>query len=89
MCSISLDADRVLLKDTRRWRQIHDRSRQQTCFSFFIPPKFFNKPIVFLLYKTVTNNSHATRLHLVSYFLFFTRCDVIWDPLKYTRTEKM
>ena len=40
------------LKDTHRWRQIHVRSRQQTCFSLFMPPKFFNKPFEFLLYKT-------------------------------------
>ena len=71
-----------------RWRQIHVRSRQQICFSFFMPPKFFNKLSEFLLYKTnrlhfslcvycnrsqttsqrVKNNSHATRLRLVSYF---------------------
>ena len=37
---------------THRWRQIHVRSRQQTCFSFFIPQKSFNKPFEFLLYKT-------------------------------------
>ena len=35
------------------------------------------------------NNSHATRLRLVSYFLFFTRCDVICDLLQYTRTENV
>ena len=33
-------------------------------------------------------NSGATRLRLVSYFLFFTRCDVIFDLLQYTRTQK-
>ena len=27
-------------------------SRQQTCFSFFMPQKYFNKPFEFLLYKT-------------------------------------
>ena len=75
---------------THRWRQIHVRSRQRTCFSFFMPQTFrkiFKKPIEFLLYKTntvdyvrvycnilqmtwqrVKNNSHATRLRLVSYF---------------------
>ena len=26
--------------------------RRQTCFSFFMPPKFSNKPFEFLLYKT-------------------------------------
>ena len=80
-----------------RWRQIHVRSRQQICFSFFMPQTLFNKPFEFLLYKTnrlhfsvpvycnwsqktsqrVKNNCHATRLRLVSYFLFFSRCDVI------------
>ena len=37
---------------TYRWRQIHVRSRQQTCFSFFMPQKSFNKPFKFLLYTT-------------------------------------
>ena len=89
-----LSVDRDLLKYTHRWRQIQVRSRQQTCFSFSMPRKFFNKPFEFLLYKTnilhfpvcvycnrsqktsqrVKNNSHATRLRIVSYFLFFTRC---------------
>ena len=27
------------------------------------------------------NKSHATRLRLVSHFLFFSRCDIICDPL--------
>ena len=48
----SLVIDRDLLKDTHRWHQIHVRSRQQTCFSFFMPHKSFNKPLQFLLYKT-------------------------------------
>ena len=39
LCAFSLAGDRDLLKDTHRWRQIHVRSRQQTCFSFFMPPK--------------------------------------------------
>ena len=34
------------------WHQIHVKSRQQTCFSFFMPPKSFNKPFEFLVYKT-------------------------------------
>ena len=88
---------------THRWRQIHVRSRQQTCFSFVIPPKFFNKPFEFLLYKTnrlhfpvcvycnrsqktsqrVKNNSHATRICLVSYFLFF--CLYITDYSTHAR----
>ena len=33
-------------------------------------------------------NNHGTRLCPVSYFLFFTRYDVICDLLQYTRTEK-
>ena len=52
--------------------------------------------VLFVLYcnrsqktsQRVKNNSHATRLRLVSYFLFFTRCDVICDLLQYTHTEK-
>ena len=28
----------VIVCDTRRWHQSHVRSRQQTCFSFFVPP---------------------------------------------------
>ena len=52
LCAFSLVVDRDLLEDTHRWRQIHVRSRQQTCFSFFMPPKYFNKPFEFLLYKT-------------------------------------
>ena len=45
-----------------RWRQIHVRTHQQTCFSFFMPRKSgaavhklrksFNKPFEFLLYET-------------------------------------
>ena len=35
------------------------------------------------------NNSHASRLRLVSYFIFFTHCDVICDLLQYTRTENV
>ena len=38
--------------------------------------------------QRVKNNSHGTRLRLVSYFLFFTRCDVICDLLQYTRTTR-
>ena len=38
--------------------------------------------------QRVKNNSHTTQLHLMLYFLFFTRCDVICDLLQYTRTEK-
>ena len=37
--------------------------------------------------QRVKNRSHAT--HLVSYFLFFTRCDVICDLLQYTYTENV
>ena len=39
LCAFSLAGDSDLLKDTHRWRQIHVRSRQQTCFSFFMLPK--------------------------------------------------
>ena len=38
--------------------------------------------------QRVMNDSHDTRLRLVAYLLFFIRCDVICDPLQYTRTEK-
>ena len=36
-----------------RWRQIYVRSRQQTCFPFFMPQKSFNKPFVCVLYMDV------------------------------------
>ena len=36
----------------------------------------------------VKNNSDTTRLRLVAYFLFFTRCDAVCDLLQNTRTEK-
>ena len=36
----------------------------------------------------VKNNSYATRLSLLSYVLFFTRCDIFCDVLQYTHTEK-
>ena len=36
----------------------------------------------------VKNNSHTTRLRLVSYFLFFSRSDVICDFVQYTRIDK-
>ena len=38
--------------------------------------------------QRVRNNSHATRLCLVSYFLFFPRCYVICDLLQCTHTRK-
>ena len=38
--------------------------------------------------QRVKNNSHATRLRLVSYFLFFTRYDAFCDLLQYIRMEK-
>ena len=37
--------------DTYRWRQIHVRSRQETCFVFFVPEKSLNKPFGVVLYK--------------------------------------
>ena len=58
-------------------------SRQQTCFSFFMPPKSFNKPFEFLLYKTndhTRRHSHATRLRLVSYvFVLYTLWRHLWS----------
>ena len=37
---------------THRWHQMHPiRSCQRTCFSFFMPPKSFNRSFEFLLYK--------------------------------------
>ena len=59
---------------TQRWRQIHIRSRQRTCFSFFMPPNSFNKPFEFLLYKT-------NRLH------FSVRGAVILNRLEKTCKE--
>ena len=47
-----LVVDRDLLKRTHSWRQIHVRSRQQTCFSLLMPRKSFDKSFEFLLYKT-------------------------------------
>ena len=47
--AFSLVVDRNLLKYTHRDGV---KSRQQTCFSFFMPRKSFNKPFEFLLYKT-------------------------------------
>ena len=103
--AFSLVVDRDLLKDTHRWRQIHVRSRQQTCFSFFMPQKSFNKPFEFLLYKTnrlhfpvcvycnrsqktsqrVKNNSHATRIRLVSYFfVLYTLWQHLWSITVHT-----
>ena len=60
-------------RHTRRWRQIHVRSRQPTCFSFFMPLKYFNKRLNFYWIKQmdyitgdvtacIKNNSDATRL---------------------------
>ena len=48
LCAFSLVVDRDLLKDTHT-RMVWN-PRQQTCFSFFMPPKSFNKPFQFLLY---------------------------------------
>ena len=80
--------------------QMTSNSRQQTCFSFFMPPNSFNKQFEFLLYKTNrlyffrvcvyckidhrrhlqhVNNSHATQLRLMSYFLFLTRWRHLWS----------
>ena len=44
VCALSLVVDRDPLKDTHRWRQIHVRSRQHTCFTFFMHKSFNNCP---------------------------------------------
>ena len=73
LCPFSLVVDSDLLNDTHRWRQIHVRSRQPTCFSFFMPLKYFNKRLNFYWIKQmdyitgdvtacIKNNSDATRL---------------------------
>ena len=73
LCAFSLVVDRDILNDTHRWRQIHVRSRQPTCFSFFMPLKYFNKRLNFYWIKQmdyitgdvtacIKNNSDATRL---------------------------
>ena len=71
------------------------------CPKYETSHKIFNKSFEFLLYKTnrlhfsvrvycnsMICNSMITRLRLVTYFLFFTRCDVVCDLLQYTRTGK-
>ena len=83
---------------TFTWRQIHVRSRQQTCFSFFMLPNpsinhlNFNciKQIVYIFPCVCTcNRSQKTSQHVKknSYFLFFSRSYVICDLL-HTHTEK-
>ena len=47
--AFSLVVDRHLLNDTHTDGV---RSRQQTCFSFSMPQKSFNKSFAFLLHKT-------------------------------------
>ena len=60
-------------------------------FFFFYAPKFFNKPFEFLcrhLFRAtedVTACKEQQSRHSISYFLFFTRCDVMRDLLQYTR----
>ena len=53
LCAFSLVVDHDLLEDTHTdgVKSTSD-SRQHTCFSFFMPPKSFNKPFEFLLHKT-------------------------------------
>ena len=45
-------------------------------------------PCVRVYCNSMICNSMITRLRLVTYFLFFTRCDVVCDLLQYTRTGK-
>ena len=40
---------------THRWRQIHVRWRQQTCFSFFMPPKPSLNYLNFFCIKQIDN----------------------------------
>ena len=74
---------------------------QSTCFSFFMPPKHFNKPFEFLLYKinrlhfsvcVYCSRSQKTSRRVknnMSYSLpLLTCCDVICDLLRCTRTVK-
>ena len=69
---------------THRWRQIHVRSRQLTCFSLFTCPKHparsSKKELNFYCIKKTTEDvtackeqqsRHSTSSRLVSYFLFF------------------
>ena len=95
--AFSLVVDRDQLKDTHRWRQNHVRLRQQTCFSFFMPQKSFNKPFDFLLYKTMWFLLYKTNRQHLSVFVYCTRsqktsqrvntcCDVVGDLLQYTHT---
>ena len=103
LCAFSLVVDRDLLKDT----QMASNPRQITSADlFFMPQKFFNKQLEFLLYKTsrlhfsvrvycnrsqktsqrVKNNSRATRLRLVSYFLvLYTLWRHLWSITVHTR----
>ena len=39
--------------------------------------------------QRVKDDSHATRLHLMSYFLFLIRCDVILTYITVQRHEEM
>ena len=39
--------------------------------------------------QRVKNNSHATRLCFVSYFLFFTRCDIICNLSQYNTRKNV
>ena len=99
LCAFSLVVDRDLLKDTHRWRQIHVRSRQQTCFSFFIFICIKQRDYIFprvCVYcnrsqktsQRVKNNSHATRLCLVSYFLvLYTLWRHLWSITVHTHTR--
>ena len=73
--------------------QMASNPRQQTCFSFFMPPKSFNKPFEFLLYKTndhTRRHSHATRLRLVSYvFVLYTLWRHLWSITVHTHGKML
>ena len=45
--AFSLVVDRGSLEDTHRWRWVHVRSRQRTCFPFFTAPK--NPSIIYCI----------------------------------------
>ena len=84
-CAFSLVLDRDLLKDAHRWRQIHVRSRQRTKqIDNYFPCVYCNR-----LQNTsqrVKNNSHATRLRLVSrsFFVLYTLWNHLWSITVHT-----
>ena len=79
LCAFSLVVDRDLLKDTHRWRQIHAISRQQTCFSFFMPQNpsinhlnFYSIKQIDNIFPCVCTEMDHRRCHS-AVFLLFTR----------------